>query len=66
MSMNRRLGHDAAFEMAKAMLNVVKNCIREDEHRDAFSEFYAICKVGIESYEMQRERMMQRLHPSKN
>ena len=52
--------------MATAMLNVVKNCIREDEHRDAFSEFYAICKAGIESYEVQRERMMERLHPSKN
>lgn len=64
--MNRRLIQDNAMQMAKAMLNVVKNCIREDEHRDAFMEFYAICKAGIEAYEVQRQRMIQPLNSSEN
>lgn len=64
--MNKRLVADNAEQMARALLYVVRNCIREDENRDAFIEFVAICKQGIEAYEMQRERMMQRLKPSKN
>jgi hypothetical protein len=64
--MNTRLQHDAAFAMATALLEIVENCIREDERRDAFAEFYRVVHAGIEAFCVQDERMRQRLKPSNN
>lgn len=64
--MNHRLIHDAAFQMAKEILSTVKDCLYEQEHRDAFQEFYAICQRNLEAYETQADRMQKRLHPSRN
>jgi hypothetical protein len=64
--MNQRLCHDAAFAMAKTLLDIVGPCIREEEQRDAFDEFYRVCLAGIEAYETHVARMESRLHPSKN
>ena len=64
--MNHRLIHDWAFQMAREILGTVKDCLREEEHRDAFQEFYMICQRGLESYETQADRMEKRLRPSKN
>lgn len=63
---NHRLIHDAAFQMAKLLLRTVKDCLYEQEHREAFEEFYRLCKAGIEEYEVQADRMQQRLNPSRN
>ncbi len=63
---NQRLQHDAAMAMAQAILDIVGGCLREDEHRDAFEEFVAVCKAGIESYDVMRNRMQQRLNPANN
>jgi len=63
---NTRLQHDAAMAMAKAILDVVASCLHPDCHRDAFDEFVAICKAGVESYDIQRERMQKRLRPGRN
>jgi hypothetical protein len=52
--------------MAQAILDVVASCVHPSCHRDAFDEFVAICKAGVEAYEIQRERMQQRLKPSEN
>jgi len=52
--------------MAKAILDVVASCLHPDCHRDAFDEFVAICKAGVESYDIQRERMQKRLRPGRN
>jgi hypothetical protein len=64
--MNARLCHDAAFAMATALLEIVQNCIRPEEHKDAFNEFYRVALSGIEAYCIQAERMQQRLYPSRN
>jgi hypothetical protein len=64
--MNTRLQHDAAFAMARALLEIVQNCIRPEDHRDAFDEFYRVCKAGLEAYSVQQTRMEQRLRPSWN
>lgn len=58
--------HDAAEAMARALLDLVKPCLREEEWRDALIEFHAICKAGIEAYESQINRMQPRLNPTKN
>jgi hypothetical protein len=64
--MNQRLINEKSFAMARALLGIVQNCIRPEEHRDAFECFYETCKAGIEAYEIQRQRMQVRLHPSNN
>jgi hypothetical protein len=64
--MNHRLIHDAAFQMAEGILRTVKDCLYEQEHRDAFQEFYEICKRALEEYETQANRMQQRLKPCRN
>jgi hypothetical protein len=64
--MNTRLQHDAAFAMAHALLEIVQNCLRPEERRDAFEWFYETCKAGIESYDVMRDRMQHRLRPMKN
>lgn len=65
-SSNARQIHDAAFQMAQAILGTVKQCLYEQEHREAFEEFYRICKQELESYETERARMLQRLRPMSN
>jgi hypothetical protein len=64
--MNQRLIHDVAMAIAVALLDLVEGCIRPEERRDAFDEFYCACKAGLENYEMQRARMIERLYPTKN
>ena len=64
--MNQRLINDLAFAMAQQLLDLVAPCIREEERRDAFEEFYAICKNGLESFCIRHDRMMQRLKPTSN
>jgi hypothetical protein len=64
--MHKRICHDAAFPMAKALLDVVAPCIREEERRDAFDAFYRICLDGIEAFLIRHNRMESRLHPGKN
>jgi hypothetical protein len=63
---NQRLQHDAAAAIAKACLEVIASCIHPCCHKDAWEEFYRIAKIGIEAYEIQRQRMLQRLLPSRN
>jgi hypothetical protein len=64
--MDHRLIHDAASQMAKETLRAVKDCLFEHEHHIAFEEFYYICKQNLEAYELEVERIRQRLVPSQN
>lgn len=64
--MNERLINQTAFLMAREILGTVQNCLRPEEHRDAFQEFYATCKRNLQAYQVQMERMEKRLRPSPN
>jgi hypothetical protein len=64
--MNQRLCHDAAMAIATALLDTVRNCLREEEWLDARNEFYRIVLAGIEAMCIQDARMQQRLNPSSN
>jgi len=66
MDTNQRLPHDTAMAMAQAILDVVASCVHPSMHRDAFDEFFAICKAGIEAFNIQQQRMQQRLRPGRN
>jgi len=59
--MDARLIHDHADDMARQILATVRDCLLEHEHREAFEEFYRICKEELEWYERERERMLRRL-----
>jgi len=58
--------HDAAFLLATELLATVKDCLHEQEHRDAFEDFFTICKRNLQAYEIQAERMPKRLGASRN
>jgi hypothetical protein len=60
------LQHDHAMALAAALLEIVENCIRPEERRDAFDAFYTAAKAGIESYELHADRMRRRVQPSAN
>ena len=64
--MCQRLRHDIAFAMATALLEIVGNCIRPEEQRDAFDAFYDAYKAAFESYEIMNRREDTRLLPSRN
>ncbi len=64
--MNERLINNTAFQMALALLGLVKNCVMPEEHTDAFNEFYSVCKSYLEGYQIQMERMEKRLRPMRN
>jgi hypothetical protein len=52
--------------MATALLDLIQNCIREEERRDAFEEFYRVCLAGLEAHALQEERLQRRIGPSEN
>ena len=47
--------------MAHAILEIIGNCLREEERRDAFVEFYRVCRDGIETYTVQKEWLEQKI-----
>jgi hypothetical protein len=59
---NQRLLHDTCFAIAKDMLSLVAHLIRENEHRDAFKEFYEVARQRLLSYDAQQERLKRRLY----
>jgi hypothetical protein len=63
---NQRLQHDAAAAIARTCLDVISPCIHPALHQQAWESFYQAAKWGIEPYELQVNRVQQRLHPNKN
>ena len=59
---NERLIHDACFSINKELLHLIAHLIREEEHRDAFTEFYDVVRNGLLRYEVEQERLRQRLY----
>ena len=65
--MNERLTHDCAVALAHALLEVVEPCLTEEaDLRAAYDRFYLICKAGLDSYQIQQDRLAQRLRPTRN
>jgi hypothetical protein len=64
--MNQRLQHDVALMMAQHCVELMMNLLDEVQQRQAREGFYEICKAGIECYEVQSDRMQQRLRPMSN
>jgi hypothetical protein len=64
--MNDRLIHDASIAMARAILDRISPCLRDEEKLEALRESYLVCKAGIEAFCIHQERMLARLNPTKN
>jgi hypothetical protein len=64
--MNQRLIHDAAVPTALASLDLMRPFIPPDQWQEAYDGLYAICIAGIQAYEIQKQRMSERLNPTKN
>ena len=57
---------ETALLMARELLGIVQNCLRPEEHRDAFEEFFEVCRRGLVAHEMHADHMHRRLKPSRN
>ena len=64
--MNQRLIHDARRGDMHAILDLVGSSLREEERAEAMNEFYLVCRAGIEAYEIQSDRLLLRMSPTKN
>lgn len=59
--MHQRLANELVLRLARRALSIIAPCLREEEHRDAFSEFHDAFKEELLRYEDERERMLARL-----
>jgi hypothetical protein len=64
--MNQRLINEHTFKLSWELVGIIEPCLRQEERRDAFEEFYRVVKAGILAYEAEAERMLQRLKPGRN
>ena len=64
--MNIRLTHDVAWTTAKHIVDLFAPLLRELDRHEAFVEIYFRVKAGIECFQIQDERMHQRMKPSDN
>jgi hypothetical protein len=64
--MRQRLRHDAAVAGAQALLDMVGPALLPGERKDFWEESYRVLVAMLESYDIQAEREVSRLRPSKN
>jgi hypothetical protein len=64
--MRRKMTDEMAFLMARELMGIVGNCLRPDEHRAAFEEFYEVCKRGLRAHDTLTDETHTRLGPSIN
>lgn len=64
--MTQRLTNEVAFLMARELMGTMQNCLRPEEHRDAFEEFFEICRRGLNAHQTHADQMHGRLTPSTN
>jgi len=64
--MNDRIIAHAALDTTDRILELIRNCIRDEERADAWREIYVQVKAGIEAAFVQMERQQERLKPGRN
>ncbi len=42
--------HSLAIRLARQCRNIIQSCLREEEWRDADTEFYRVIRAGLEEY----------------
>jgi len=64
--MTQTMTNEMAFLMARELLGIVQNCLRPEEHRDAFEEFFEVCKRGLNARDTHVDTMDGRPATSRN
>ncbi len=64
--MNHSLIDDVAHCTALHCVRIIAPCLREEEQRDAYQEFVAAIKAGLESFCVMRARDAAGSTPSRN
>jgi len=59
--MHQRLFNECTHRLARTALSIVAPCLREEEQREAFSEFAKAFRDDLVWYEAERERIARRL-----
>ena len=58
-----RLESNAAFQMAAKLVAIIAPCLREEERKDCFDEFYRVVRDGLRDFSEQKDQMEKRLNP---
>ena len=61
-----RLINEIAMNLARANLDVVAPCLREEERKEVFELFVGAARAMLESYEAQVRHERRRLDPTGN
>jgi hypothetical protein len=61
--MSDRLIHDAAFDLSRKLVEVIRPCIRDEEVREAAAEFYGLAKECLRKYADAVESERRMMHP---
>jgi len=60
------LTHDAAWAMARHIVEVFAGCLQEEERHEAFVEVYTRVKADLEHFRVRENRIQQRMRPGVN
>lgn len=63
---NRRVQHDVALVTGHHCVELVSNVLDGEQKKQALQGFYEIILAALEAYEVQVDRMRQRLRPLEN
>lgn len=58
--------HDAAWKMAREIVEVFAGCLRDEERHDAFIEVVTRLKPHLEQFQERTDRLRQRMRPGLN
>lgn len=61
--MNQRLRDEHARALARALVEIIRPCLREEEIGEAFNEFLSLCQGGLQDYARAVLLMRKRLRP---
>jgi hypothetical protein len=64
--MNQRVKHDVALMAGTHCVELVSNVLDREQQQQALQGFYEIVLAAIDAYDLQSDRMRQRLCPLDN
>jgi late competence protein required for DNA uptake (superfamily II DNA/RNA helicase) len=64
--LSQSLIHDLAWLGSESVMEVIENIVMDSERVDVRMEIYARIRASIETFEIQKARILHRLNPSKN
>jgi len=63
---NEALIHDVSRAAATSILEIFGYMLREEEEPDAYGEIYVRVVAALEAFQIQSQRMVERMQPGRN